>query len=389
MTVADIPGLTAYRLLPFFGYLIFSPRIRAPKKATASLLLLTLVALALLAKRDVSEILVRGPGALLYFAAVSVAVYQARGLLTTTILRTGFLGACLFAYMLVPALFYRNSYMIATVILGWQAALSAYSYCIDTAIEQTPSSISDCVSFILVNPCVVYAERGSVNATRDGLFHGWSRIGLGIFAWVFQSILQVAVYEAMRLDVPSGYARLVIQYGGAALILYCAHSGLASVQIGFSRWIGYDVPECFAYPFLSQSPEDFWRRWNIYLGSWIKRYVFFPTALSLRRAWPNAPRGFSLALAVLLSFMVVGLFHDYPRWLVSFGITMPQGTIVFVTFGGTLLLWNWTRAVVSEYAAIRRLRHWLAPVGRWMACLAFLHVAWGMIWLCSWLGIAP
>src|ERR1700730_9647811 len=91
-------------------------------------------------------------------------------------------------------------------------------------------------------------------------------------------------YAHIGAPGPLGLYKHFLSYGALqALNLYFAHSGLSSIQIGLIRLLRYQIPERYNYPFLAKSPQEFWRRWNIWLASWAKRYLFFPTAFLLRR----------------------------------------------------------------------------------------------------------
>lgn len=60
------------------------------------------------------------------------------------------------------------------------------------------------------------------------------------------------------------------------LQLYYDFSGYSDMAIGLGRMFGFHFLENFNYPYISRSFEEFWRRWHISLGSWIRDYVYFP-----------------------------------------------------------------------------------------------------------------
>lgn len=58
--------------------------------------------------------------------------------------------------------------------------------------------------------------------------------------------------------------------------IYFDFSGYSDMAIGLGRIMGFHFPENFNYPYLSQSISEFWRRWHITLGSFMRDYLYIP-----------------------------------------------------------------------------------------------------------------
>ena len=60
------------------------------------------------------------------------------------------------------------------------------------------------------------------------------------------------------------------------LQIYFDFSGYSDMAIGLGRIFGFTFPENFAYPYISKSITEFWRRWHISLGTWFRDYLYIP-----------------------------------------------------------------------------------------------------------------
>jgi hypothetical protein len=61
-----------------------------------------------------------------------------------------------------------------------------------------------------------------------------------------------------------------------AIQLYTDFSGCMDVVIGVSHMLGIELPENFNVPFLSKTVKEYWRRWHITLGGWLRDYLMYP-----------------------------------------------------------------------------------------------------------------
>ena len=58
-----------------------------------------------------------------------------------------------------------------------------------------------------------------------------------------------------------------------SVYLYMDFSGCMDIICGVSRILGVEIPENFKAPFFAKSTQEFWRRWHITLGAWLRDYV--------------------------------------------------------------------------------------------------------------------
>ena len=101
--------------------------------------------------------------------------------------------------------------------------------------------------------------------------------------------------------------------------LYADFSGVVDVARGSAELFGVTLAPNFRQPFFSHDVNEFWRRWHITLGAWLKEYVFFPVSLSraTRRVttWAHGhlraggARIASTLLALLAVWSACGIWH--------------------------------------------------------------------------------
>ncbi len=97
--------------------------------------------------------------------------------------------------------------------------------------------------------------------------------------------------------------------------IYADFSGYSDMAIGLAKLIGFRITRNFNAPFFAESIAEFWRRWHISLTSWTTDYIFTPLTIAFRN-WGKA----GLTLAVLLNFVIIGLWHGANWTFIFFGL---------------------------------------------------------------------
>lgn len=101
-------------------------------------------------------------------------------------------------------------------------------------------------------------------------------------AWGFFKKLVIADRIAVIVNSIYGnhevYGGLYVFIGAAAFAiqLYADFSGCMDVVLGTSHLIGIEMPENFNSPFLAHTIREYWQRWHITLGGWLRDYLFYP-----------------------------------------------------------------------------------------------------------------
>jgi alginate O-acetyltransferase complex protein AlgI len=85
--------------------------------------------------------------------------------------------------------------------------------------------------------------------------------------------------------------------------IYFDFSGYSDMAIGLGRMMGFLIPENFNNPYTSRSITEFWRRWHITLGSWMRNYLYIPLGGNKVRSKGR------LYLNLIFVFLASGLWH--------------------------------------------------------------------------------
>jgi alginate O-acetyltransferase complex protein AlgI len=96
------------------------------------------------------------------------------------------------------------------------------------------------------------------------------------------------------------------------LQLYLDFSGYVDVARGSAVLLGFNLPENFDFPYFSTNIADFWRRWHMTLGDWLRNYLYFPLGGSRRGLWRTC---WNLMIVMLLA----GIWHGADWGFVVWG----------------------------------------------------------------------
>jgi len=137
--------------------------------------------------------------------------------------------------------------------------------------------------------------------------------------------------------------------------IYFDFSGYSDMAIGLGRMMGFKFPENFNNPYISQNITEFWRRWHITLGRFMRDYLYIPLGgnrVSVQRMY------FNLAFVFVVSgfwhgaawnFIIWGAFHGIflimdRLFLLKFYERIGKYPSVFITFFITIIGWVIFRA---------------------------------------------
>lgn len=161
--------------------------------------------------------------------------------------------------------------------------------------------------------------------------------GIAVF-WILNGLAKKIImsdYLAVNLidrvfDNPllfSGFENLFALFA-YSLQVYADFSGYTDIAIGVAMLMGFYLPMNFNSPYKSQSPQEFWRRWHMSLGRWLKTYLYIPLGGNRRIGFGTY---FWLSLIAFVSAALTGWWWQI---LVPFGVFMAGVAVADKVFKG-------------------------------------------------------
>jgi alginate O-acetyltransferase complex protein AlgI len=142
----------------------------------------------------------------------------------------------------------------------------------------------------------------------------WLRMQLGVQLFLLGMLKKLAIADRMALVADPVFADPAAHSSSAlwlatiayALQVYCDFSGYSDMALGCAHMLGFKLVQNFDMPYLSLSITEFWRRWHMSLGSWLRDYVFIPMGGSRVGLWKTVRN-------VMVTMTLCGLWHG-PSW---------------------------------------------------------------------------
>ena len=194
-------------------------------------------------------------------------------------------------------------------------------------------------------------DRLAVRFDPEDFISGLVRIAIGFFKISFVSGLLLKGFVSARYP---GVFSAQADYSAAEtlaflwlnfLSLYLNFSGYTDVAVGTGRLFGLRIRENFRLPILARNIQNFWQRWHLSLADFVFRYLFVNLA--------RATRG-RVELSIVLSFVIVGLWHDLSVNYLVWGLCHGLGLVAVAKYkkvAGRFAWWSRLRRTPIHAAA--------------------------------------
>ena len=187
---------------------------------------------------------------------------------------------------------------------------------------------------LIAGPIVRYRDVADQLTYREETV---SRFAYGIKRFIYGLAKKVLIANQMGILADrmllneSGTISAWVGIAAYTLQIYFDFSGYSDMAIGLGRMLGFRFMENFAYPYVSRSVTEFWRRWHISLSSWFKEYVYIPLGGN-RKGLPRQ------CLNLLFVWILTGLWHGASVNFILWGLYYAVLLILEKLFLGRLII---------------------------------------------------
>jgi D-alanyl-lipoteichoic acid acyltransferase DltB (MBOAT superfamily) len=199
--------------------------------------------------------------------------------------------------------------------------------------------------------------------------HEFLKIYLRLFVGVIKIVVLAAAFrsgydlfleqlEQAGSSASSGWkavARLMLMLYCFLLYLYMNFSGYCDVMIAGASLVGLRLPENFNAPFLARNILDYWSRWHITLGHWIRDYLFTPFYKAGAERFPQQTTTVAVT-SYFVAFTLAGIWHGSTWNFFVYGLLHGAGASAAKLWESAIVK-RGGRARLKSYlksAAIRR-----------------------------------
>ncbi|GAB5416626.1 MAG: hypothetical protein Crog4KO_34500 [Crocinitomicaceae bacterium] len=132
---------------------------------------------------------------------------------------------------------------------------------------------------------------------------------------VVHFIDKILLTETFTFETYPGFVYVIVMWA-YSIHIYADFSGYTDIAIGLSRLMGFELKPNFNSPYKAINVADFWRRWHISLGSWLRDYLYIP--LGGNR---TGTLGSYIAILIIFTFLIF-ITQWYDLLWVYLGVTV-------------------------------------------------------------------
>ena len=240
-------------------------------------------------------------------------------------------------YVIFPILCIILSFVfLREFFVGWGlplgfSVLSFTSICLLVNQYHCPKMYQtfDVLSYLLFFPKIFAGpiERASHFIVKDPIKFSGMGVYTGLKYFIFATFVKFIMGDRFgRTDMSAYGINQVVNVLVFALGFFFDFWGYTLMAIGVGKLFGYNLSVSFNRPYESPTLREFWHRWNITLGTWLKDYIYIPLG-------GNRNSTFKWVFVVIIVFLLSGLWHGatipFILWGLCHGVLLCVERLIF------------------------------------------------------------
>ena len=224
-------------------------------------------------------------------------------------------------------------------------SLQAISYLVDVYGEKykPQQNLGKVLLYLCWFPQLIQGPINRYDLIESDLYKSYKlhapQFRYALYLFLFGAVKKYAIGDLLAPMVNASLNNNSGQYPGSFILFgallfaieqYSDFSGGIDMAMGISLLFGIKMDDNFRQPYFSTSLAQFWRRWHISLGSWMRDYVFYPfvttkpisklTKYISNRFGNHIGRAVTGGLSNLIVFALVGLWHGPEKHYLAWGL---------------------------------------------------------------------
>ena len=249
---------------------------------------------------------------------------------------------------------------------------------------------------LIAGPIINHKEMIPQFINNENFKINYKNLALGITIFIFGLFKKIALADKLAPFVESIYSNATnlsfleawIGAIGYTFQLYFDFSAYSEMAIGLALMFNLKFPINFNSPYKATSIIDFWRRWHMTLGLWVKNYLYIPMggnkfgyikqmrnlflSMSIIGLWHGAGWTFIFWGAAHGAALVIN--HSFRR----FNINLPKFLSWIMTFIFVMICWIFFRAssftdAIAILHSMTNVNNIVLPNGKLLNYLGFLQ----------------
>lgn len=210
---------------------------------------------------------------------------------------------------------------------------------------------------LIAGPIVQFKEIVPQFYSREFRSHVWENVLAGLVFLSFGLFKKVIIADYFSIWANMGFSHIQslgfvsswITSLSYTFQLYFDFSGYTDMALGAALIFGIKLPQNFNSPYKALSIQDFWRRWHITLGRFLRDYLYIPLG-------GNRKGHLRTCINLISVFFIAGLWHGAGWTYILWGILHGLALVVH-------RLWKILNIIINKYVS-------------WLITFLFINIAW-------------